>query len=166
VHPFRTFARARDGKLVVRLRGGELVLLGMIATEVRGLISEPDENPVTTRLFPRAYLDPTEEESEAAWQGVVGGELRDQKLAALDDVRAVAASASPDDKRVELRLDAEQEAHLLSALNDARLALGSLIQDTEGAETTSPEDVDPRAVLDWLTGLEADLVYLLLDETP
>ena len=66
----KTFERASDGQLVVTLLAGEAAILKMILTEIRKLIAEPEaDNAATQRLFPRAYLDPTAEESERASGG-------------------------------------------------------------------------------------------------
>ena len=53
------------------------------------------DNAATERLFPRAYLDPTEEDAETEWQAVVHDDLVREKLAALDAVaRRVATRPS------------------------------------------------------------------------
>ncbi|MBV8950924.1 MAG: DUF2017 family protein, partial [Actinobacteria bacterium] len=100
------FRRNRRGELVARLRPEELALLRGLPNELRALIddpvpadpdviradpegdaapeaAEPIDDAVRRRLFPIAYLDPTEEDAEQEWQRIVHPELVRSKLEAL-----------------------------------------------------------------------------------
>jgi hypothetical protein len=182
VHNFR---RAADGRLVVSFAEGHIALLGMLLSGIRSLIASGDldeqpENPsaddaaprepsgqrATKRLFPAAYLDPTEEGAEQEWQALVHDELVRNRLAAFDDVRDVLTNAAADASGVVVvELDAEQEEHLLGALNDIRLVLAEIVAGAGEA----PADSDTRRdaigaadVLEWLTDLVSELVELKL----
>jgi hypothetical protein len=63
------FRRNRSGGFDVVLEPGEAAVLTRLCEELTTLLSaeaeEERSDPVLERLFPRAYLDPTEEEAEA-----------------------------------------------------------------------------------------------------
>jgi uncharacterized protein DUF2017 len=96
------------------------------------------EDPVLDRLFPRAYLDPTEETAEAEWQDLVHSDLVEARQEALRVFGASLARARPRRGHVELDLTQEEAEAWLSVLNDVRLALGTRLQVTE--------DLDPSAI--------------------
>lgn len=160
----QTFERAPDGTLLVNLLGGEVAMMQMLLTEVRGLVLAPDTNAAQKRLFPRAYLDPTEEEAEAELQSLVHGDLVRDRVAAFDDVDAMLRGGTHDGDRVQLALDADRQDHFLRAVNDLRLSLAALVgvDGSSGAETNP--DPQAAALLDWLGELVQDLVELLLSE--
>src|SRR5438093_10268367 len=94
-------------------------------------LSLHDALPIFERLFPRAYLDPTEEEAEADWQRFSHGDLLDGRRRALAAVEGTLASAEVRRGRHELTLSEEQALAWLSVINDARLALGTRLAVTE-----------------------------------
>jgi hypothetical protein len=164
------FARDRAGRLVVRLRGVEVELLRSLAGELTELLGEAArDDPAVARLFPRAYLDPTEEEAEGRWQALAGPDLLRSRLDALAGLVA-ALGAEPDPPDAELVLDDEQVGQWLGVLNDARLALGSRLGIEEDDEVPDEADTGAaahaRRVYGWLTHLEAELVDVLLGELP
>ena len=70
------FDRAPDGRLVVTFYEGHQVLLTMLLAEVRALVESPErDSRVSDRLFPVAYLDPTEDVAEREWQALVHDDL-------------------------------------------------------------------------------------------
>ena len=80
------FRRRRDGDSVeVRLDGAEREVLAGLPDQLRELLAL-DAGEVRDRLFPRAYLDPTEDEAEREWQRLMHDELLASKIAALDVV--------------------------------------------------------------------------------
>lgn len=158
------FERDAEGRLVVTMHGDDVQALAAVAAHVRELLqAPPEDNPVTTRLFPRAYSDPTEEAAEREWQAVVHPDLALGKIAALDDVRALFESARAVRGVVQVTLDADREARLLSAVNDIRLALGAALGITADSELDDLPPGDPRALFNWLGAFEEALVELLLD---
>jgi hypothetical protein len=170
-----TFQRTREGALLVTLHPQEVELLGEILRDLRALIEmPPGENAVSSRLYPRAYLDPTEEDAEQQWQSLVHDDLVAARVDALDEVtRALAQENVPDDEGfVPVTIDEETEGRLLTVLNDARLALGTI---ADVGEDLDEEELhlmpsDPRWHLlrtyRYLTELQAELVDVLLAEVP
>jgi hypothetical protein len=162
----RRFARDRDGRVAVRLEAEEVELLRQLAGELTDLFENPEaDDPARDRLFPHAYLDPTEEDAESEWQRLVHPDLVAQRLAALRLLVATLPAAEGGGA-VEANLDAEQEAAWLGVLNDARLALGTRLGVTEDHDLDDVAPSDPRFVAwnvyAWLTSLQGELVQVLL----
>lgn len=161
------FRRNRSKGFDVVLEAGEAAVLTRLCEELTTLLSGGDEepDPVLERLFPRAYLDPTEEEAESDWQRLVHEDLVDGRRRALATVEGTLAGASVRRGRFELTLDEEQALAWLSVLNDARLALGTRLQVTEDLDLSGldPDDPDtaPYAVYWWLGMLEERLIDVL-----
>ena len=161
------FART-DAGLRVRLAEGEVELLRRLCGELHTLY-EAEDDPVRSRLFPRAYLDPTQEESEREWQSLVHPELLRERIAAIDALLASLTRATERRTDAEIVLaDGEPDAWL-SVLNDARLALGTRLGVTEDTDlethlSEASDDAEAAAyeVYAWLTWLEGDLVEALL----
>lgn len=161
------FDRRGEG-VVVTLDTNEVELLRAIPGEVRGALEEPSskDDPVYNRLFPSAYLDPTEESAEREWQELVHPELLQSRLAALDLMTTTLDRAVTKRGRAEVELAPEEVEAWLGVVNDARLALGTRLGVTEDAESEAIEPSDPsaaaHAVYGWLTWFENDLVDTLL----
>ncbi len=153
---YQWFTRRRDGVITVRLRPDEAALLVQVATELRTLLGAEHETSgaVIDRLFPKAYLDPTEESREQEYAALVHADLLRSRLdrlaALLETVEPITRERTP--QTIPLSDDAVQE--WMGVLNDARLALGVAAGVTEDLEPDDVDDDDPRRV-----GLE---VYQLL----
>lgn len=158
--------RPRGGGAVeVVLEAGEADLLSTLPAQIRQLLDDA-EGRVHERLFPRAYLDPTEEEAEREWQRISHTELLEGKLGALAVVEETLDRRAPDDAgRVRLDLSDDETAAWLSALNDVRLALGTILEVTEETDPARVSVDDPRApglhVYAWLTWLQGELIEAL-----
>jgi hypothetical protein len=168
-HPFRR--NRADGYDVV-LEAGEIAVLTRLCEELATLLSDDEApgddaqaDPVLERLFPRAYLDPTEEEAEAEWQRLAHGDLLDGRRRSLAIVEATLAAATPRRGRFELTISEEEAQAWLGVINDARLALGTRLQVTEDMDLSrlDPDDPDtaPYAVYWWLGVLEERLLDVL-----
>jgi len=168
----RTFKRNRSTHgLQFVLEPGEAAVLTRLCEELNRLLDgdgdgDPEQpDPVLERLFPRAYLDPTEEEAEADWQRLVHGDLVDGRRKALASVEGTLAGATVKRGRFELTLSDEQAQDWLAVVNDARLALGTRLGVTEDLDLSGldPDDPDtaPYAVYWWLGVLEERLVDTL-----
>jgi len=161
------FERRGEG-IVVTLDANELELLRSIPDEVRGALERPasKDDPVYNRLFPSAYLDPTEESAEQEWQELVHPELLQSRLAALELVTTTLDRAVTKRGRAEVELAPEEVEAWLGVVNDARLTLGTRLGVTEDAESEAIDPSDPsapaHAVYGWLTWFENDLVETLL----
>jgi hypothetical protein len=161
------FDRRGEGVLVT-LDANEVELLRTIPDEVRGALEKPaaKDDPVYTRLFPSAYLDPTEESAEQEWQELVHPDLLQSRLAALELVTATLDRAATKRGRAEVELAPEEVEAWLGVVNDARLTLGTRLGVTEDAESEAIDPSDPtaaaHAVYGWLTWFENDLLETLL----
>jgi hypothetical protein len=164
----RTFARTRDGSLHVELSVQEADLLVMTARDMSTLVEDPPDDAVRDRLYPRAYLDPTEESAQQEFDAVVHGELVGARKRAFESIASRLEAAEPNRRGVvELTLGSEEEAQWLTGVNDARLVIGTALGVTEDGDTDYERD-DPRfeygVLYGWLTALHFELVSLLLDE--
>ncbi|HMF03407.1 MAG TPA: DUF2017 family protein [Acidimicrobiia bacterium] len=161
------FDRRGEG-IVVTLDANEIELLRTIPDEVRGALESPTakDDPVYNRLFPSAYLDPTEESAEQEWQELVHPELLQTRLDALELVTTTLDRAVTKRGRAEVELAPEEVEAWLGVVNDARLTLGTRLGVTEDAESEAIDPSDPtapaHAVYGWLTWFENDLVETLL----
>jgi hypothetical protein len=174
----RTFKRNKSShELDVVLEPGEAAVLTRLCEELNALLDADhgdddgegggtETDPVLERLFPRAYLDPTEEEAEAEWQRFVHDDLVDGRRRAVHTVEGSLAGALIRKGRLELSLNDEQAQAWLAVINDARLALGTRLEVTEDMDLSrlDPDDPDtaPYAVYWWLGVLEERLIDALL----
>jgi hypothetical protein len=160
------FERRGEGVLV-SLETAEVELLRSVPAELQTVLAGASkDDPVYNRLFPSAYLDPTEENAEQEWQELVHPELLRERLAALELVATTLDRAVTKRGRAELELAPDEVQAWLGVLNDARLALGTRLGVTEQAEA---EEIDPsspdaaaHALYAWLTWLQNDLIETLL----
>ena len=171
----RTFKRNKSTRaLDVVLDAGEAAVLTRLCTELTTLLDNDgaesgdteQSDPVLERLFPRAYLDPTEEAAESEWQRFVHDDLVVGRRQAVQTVESTLAGALVRRGRLELSLDDEQAQAWLAVINDARLALGTRLGVTEDMDLSrlDPDDPDtaPYAVYWWLGVLEERLIDALL----
>lgn len=163
----RTFKRARDGTLEVTLYAEEVELLAMTARDMMTIVEEPPAGEVRDRLYPRAYLDPTEEKAQGEYDALVHDDLVRARRAALETI--VEGLDTPPNNRglIEITLGPDEEMQWLTAVNDARLVVGTALGVSEDVDTDYERD-DPRfeygVLYAWLTQLHFELVTLLLDE--
>jgi hypothetical protein len=165
------FERRTDDELVLTLFEGEVALLTMLLAELRALLLQPErDNAATERLFPRAYLDPTEEEAETDWQSLVHDDLVREKVIALDAVHAALERPSPGPEGSrQFTLDRAVEEQFLLSVNDARLAFAALagVAGETGPESAGADDPIPVAeLIEWLGHLVEDLIDLKLADLP
>ena len=172
----KTFNRNKSTrKLDVVLEAGEAAVLTRLCQELTTLLDKDtaesgedseQSDPVLERLFPRAYLDPTEEAAESEWQRFVHDDLVVGRRQAVQTVESTLAGAHARRGRLELSLDDEQTQAWLAVINDARLALGTRLEVTEDMDLSrlDPGDPDtaPYAVYWWLGVLEERLIDVLL----
>jgi hypothetical protein len=153
----------RDEMFLLRLHDREVQVLQWVFTDLERLLEGgAASDAVTQRLFPHAYLDPTEEQAESEWQSTVHDDLVETRRAALGVVGgglgAATETATGSGMR-EVVLDEAQAEQWLGVLNDARLAFGTALGVTAETDVEEIEPDDPRAegyaVYDWLTHLVA-----------
>ncbi len=164
------WARRNDGKVTLRLLPDEAQLLVQVFSELRTVLDGPPDDPVLQRLFPAAYLDPTEEAREREYQVLAHSSLLRTRLDSLREILEALGPVASGRKRVELVLDDEHVGRWMGALNDVRIALGVSVDVGEDADPDEFELDDPRrlgveiyALLTWFFG---ELVDVLLGAMP
>lgn len=160
--------RRRGDRLVLTFHPAEVEVLrdlaGQLETLLQGGVPERGGDPARDRLFPRAYLDPTEDEAESDWQSVVHGDLVQAKSDAVTAlVDSLDTGKAKRGDQLEVSLGPDDVAQWVGALNDVRLALGVLLEVTEDEPRVSPDD--PRApgyeLYAWLTWLQGMMIETL-----
>jgi hypothetical protein len=141
--------RAADGSFRLRLTRPERVLLRSLPGQLRELLEA--EDPAVERLFPPAYRDDPEREAE--YRRMVHDELAAGRRRALDVMESTVDAD---------RLDDDQMAAWLGALNDLRLVLGTRLEVTEDSVEEDFPPADPRretlALYHYLGWLESQAV--------
>ena len=129
-------------------------VLEALLEELRTLLQQTTDDPAVRRLFPTAYHDDPERDRE--YQALVRDELLDRRLAALDTVRSSIAASE---------LDGAGLTAWMTAVNDARLVLGTMLDVGEDQAPVDPDDPDaPRhAAYGFLTHVLGEIVEALSD---
>ncbi len=166
----KRFVRKGD-RLRLTLAEEERDLLAHLPDELRTLYRSDPDDPAVQRMFPRAYLDPTEDAAEEVWRALQQPELLRQRIEAIDALTEVLANGVVDRKgRVIVDLADDEVPALLRVLNDARLTLGTRLDVTDDTDLAEVAPDDPRApafmAYGWLTYLEGELVEVLLGDLP
>jgi len=132
----RLFPRTRRGTFRVLLADDHRAVVAQLAESIASIIEhgDADGDVALRRLFPPAYSDDPEKNAE--YDGLMRGDLRDGRLAALAVVRE---SSNAEE------LTEEQLLSWLGALNDIRLYLGTRLGVTE--DMAEPEPGDPDAAM-------------------
>ena len=142
-----------SGRVSVSFEEQEKGLLGGLLAELEAVLTEgPGPDPISARLYPKAY---EEEEQQRSYEELVGDQLREQKLRIVREVRAGLGGDS-------LVLDEDSLQSWLIVLTDLRLAIGTRLEVTEemmGREL-DPEDPDAPAlsVLHWLGWVQESML--------
>jgi uncharacterized protein DUF2017 len=152
----------RRGQLIrLRLDPVEIRLLARLFDDLSELVSEDAESgsdPVQRRLFPSAYPDDVEAETE--FRSLTELALRTERS---QRVRACAAELAVGQGEVELT--DESGERWIQVLNDVRLALGTQldVSEEDGPEI-DPDDpmAQERAIYYWLTAVQDSLVVALM----
>jgi hypothetical protein len=163
--------RRSKGRLVLTLAPAEVEILRDLAGQLESLfdggVPVRGGDPTRDRLFPRAYLDPTEDVAETEWQVAVHEDLVRQKSEAVGALVDSLDTGSAGRKgTLELTLAPEAVHQWVGALNDVRLALGVVLEVTEDDVQIAAND--PRApgleLYGWLTWLQGSLIEELLED--
>jgi hypothetical protein len=152
--------RSRRGGFELKIPAGERELLREIGPQLREVLvrqverSAPGEDPAVDRLFPVAY--PDDEDRQTEYRLLVQDELLSSHLAALAVLEETADAE---------RLEEEQLLAWMRALNDVRLVLGTRLEITEDRDERPQDPRDPRmgafAVYDYLTYLQGEIIEAL-----
>ena len=158
-----------DTELALQLRDAEADAIVGLARSVRIVLDAPlppaGDEAARDRLFPRAYLDPTEEAGELAFQAAVHADLAAGRIAALDGLIADLEGAERVRGGVRVMLTAERAGAWVGAMNDLRLTLGTRIGVADDErEYLGPiaADAGDTGLYHWLTGLQEALISYLL----
>lgn len=146
-------------------------LVGQVRAALTGGVPVHGSDPIRDRLFPRAYVDPTEDRAEHDFQSVVHDDLVQAKSAAIEAMVAALHAHRTKKGGSEIALDPAGMEIWLGALNDVRHALGAAVGLTDDRDPDADLDPgDPRAavfaVLDWLGYLQSELLDVLMGEDP
>lgn len=114
----RLVRRVGDDKFQLRIREQERDVLRSLMMQMRDLITERDST--AWRLFPNAYQD--DPKMAAEYEEMVGEELRDKRLEAIETVESTLD---------ETLLDESQLNAWMGAVNDLRLVLGTRLDVNE-----------------------------------
>jgi hypothetical protein len=146
----RSVRRTADGRYELRLTAAERELLAGLGPRMREVF-EDESDPVRKRLFPVAYTEDADRETE--YRLLVHDELASSQLAALATLEQTADAEE---------LDEEQALAWLRAINQVRLVLGERLSVTEEGEERPTSPTDPRAsafaVYDYLSGLQDSMI--------
>jgi hypothetical protein len=156
----RRVKRSRKGGFELKIPAEERELLREVGPQLREVLvrrvdtSTPGEDPAIDRLFPVAY--PDDEDRQTEYRLLVQDELLSSHLAALAVLEETADAE---------RLEEEQLLAWMRALNDVRLVLGTRLEITEDREERPRDPRDPRtgafAVYDYLTYLQGEIIEAL-----
>ena len=158
-----------DGSVVLTLHEREIQVLQWVFSDLGRMLTDHDRSPgdggssvdaVTQRLYPRAYLDPTEEAAENQWQELVHDDLVEARLSAMTEVVRSLDAAVPVpgyEGAREILLDEERAGMWIRVLNDARLAIGTALEVTPEWDLDAIDPADPNfelhALYAWMTQL-------------
>jgi len=150
----RRVRRNRKGQFEIRLPEPERELLRSLGPQLREVINDEDDDAAVARLFPVAYRDDPDRETE--FRLLARDELRSSHLAALATLEESAGAE---------RLEEEQLLAWMRAINDVRLVLGTRLDVTEEGHERPADLTDARApafaVYDFLSWLQGEIVDAL-----
>ena len=154
------FDRKSGGQVRAKFDEPEADVLRGLLAEMRILLEAdlPREDPVTARIFPQAYSEP---DDQSAYQELIGGQLREHKLAALNAV----STALGDQGKVKITLEGDQVESWLAVLTDIRLAIGTRLEVTEETMERELDEDDPDgpalAALHWLGWMQESILQAI-----
>jgi hypothetical protein len=147
-------SRRRDGTYRIQLPEAERALLRALPGQLRALLLSEPADPSLRRLFPPAY--PVDPENETEYRELVGDDLLDGHVAALQVLESTADAEG---------LDEEQLVAWMRALNQLRLVIGTRldVDDESSGELPDPKDPDAevRNVFIYLGWLQEQVVAAL-----
>ena len=160
--------KATDSGVVVTFEADEVAVLRDLSRQITqvldGGVPDHGSDAVRDRLFPRAYVDPTEDRAERDFQSVVHEDLVRAKSHAIESLISGLDTGRDRRGRLDVALSGKDVEQWVGALNDVRLALGVTLGVTEDRDEV--EDDDPQAsgfgLYDWLTYLQGTLVDVLI----
>lgn len=160
--------KSSGSAVVVTFEPDEVTVLRDLARQITqvldGGVPEHGSDAVRDRLFPRAYIDPTEDRAERDFQSVVHEDLVRAKAEMVSELVRGLDDGRERRGRLEVTLAAVAVEHWVSALNDVRLGLGVTLGVAEDRDQVDDEDPQAAAfaLYDWLTYLQGTLIDVLM----
>lgn len=169
---FNVFESAIDGKITITLDAGEREVLGQLFDQMAQLLqelgaqetSDPleimlgmngstqiSDDPALARLFPDGYSN--DEHASADFRRFTEQDLRQQKIAALSDVRDTL-----ENKQDPTSVNSQQAQSWLKAINDLRLVLGTRLEITQENDFDFDSDDPGVNLYNYLTYLQGTLI--------
>lgn len=124
------------------------IMLGMNGS------TQISDDPALARLFPDGYSD--DEHASADFRRFTEQDLRQQKIAALSDVRE-----NLDDRENPTTVSAQQAQSWLKAINDLRLVLGTRMEIMQENDFDFDSDEPEVNLYNYLTYLQGTLIDAL-----
>ena len=140
--------------------------LGRTTGQLDGGVPEHGADPVRDRLFPRAYVDPTEDRAERDFQSVVHDDLVLAKTTGLTAITDALDQGRERRGRTEVMVATAALEGWIGGLNDVRLVLGTVLgvtDDDNDGEGRAPVTLE-RAGYQWLTEVQGMLIAVLMGE--
>ncbi len=140
--------------------------VGRTTGELEGGVPQHGVDPVRDRLFPRAYVDPTEDRAEREFQSVVHEDLVLAKSTGLDLITTALDGGRERRGRTEVVVATADLEGWVGGLNDVRLVLGTVLgvtDDDPDGRDRAPLTAE-RAGYDWLTDVQGVLISVLMGE--
>lgn len=157
-------SRTPDG-FEVRIPRAERAVLADLPGFLRAVLRGEVRPELARRLFPPASEEP---EVEQEYRDLVGDDLREQRLAAVDRFAATLDAGRAQRRLWVVHLDDEEAHAWLSTLNDLRLVLAPLAGVvSEEAWDAGPDAGSPESVMLYhLSWLQEELLAALMSGLP
>src|SRR3954454_9857812 len=134
--------KTKSGGVVLTFEAEEVAYLrsegDRTTGELDGGVPQHGVDPVRDRLFPRAYVDPTEDRAEHEFQSVVHEDLVLAKSTGLAAIGTALDRGRERRGRTEVALATDELEGWIGGLNDVRLVLGTVLG-------VSDDEYDDRA---------------------
>jgi len=169
VNGYVRFELTPTGELEMQMVRGLAQAIDRYANELREVVEHggSTSSDVHARLFPRAYVDPTEDRAELAWQLEAHGELVSRRLAQLELLTSTLDRGGVADP-VRVVLSPEEVEAWLGVINDLRLALGVTLEITADTDLDAIPLHDPRRgsadLYEILGYVQATLLHALMGD--
>lgn len=159
-----------DEPLLLTISDDEVEALLESARSTLAIVDAPlpadGDEAVRSRLFPRAYLDPTEDAAEFAFQATVHTDMAQLRAASIVTFIAEIEAGKHSREGVEVSLDAETAGRWIGVINDLRLTLGTRLgvsdsEDDPGHSELFGAGQGERAFYTWMTYLQEELISRL-----
>lgn len=152
---FRMFRPRKGGTVELRLDREEVRLVRNLLDELRAIVDRPDVlgDDVAGRLQPDAI--PDDRLAEEEFRDLVGDDIRQQRLTAIDSIERVLDAGTGRRGAVAADLDADDVEAWMISLNHLRLAVGTALGIED--ETQQPDvelgssEGEQYAVYSWLS---------------